>query len=301
MRRRTLLAIVIILIPVTLSCSFLGGGVEQGPEAIHTPTEPAGAAPTSPPEATTPPEPALPEATPATSTEEPPLTPSGDAVEWDGSTSLSSYREYTVLRDGGANGAALSELTAEWNAETSASWYTVGSNGNVTMEEITIGSKRWTRMGSNPWMEETLTPEEQAAWQSKMSLAQLWGDASEIEEDLESVLPEGIELVPAQIFPLDIKAAMVFDGEETVNGVHCRRYTVDTDLDYTHDMPGGGETHYTGHATGVIWIANRSGIPPIIVRAWMDEVLITDGEESHPYWEHDITSINQPITVEPPE
>ena len=297
MKRRTSLAIVIVLALVTLSCSFLGGGEDEAAEAPQSPTDPAGEAPTSPPEATAPPDD---EAEPSPSVDALP-TPSGDAVEWDGSTGLNSYREYTVMRDGGPDGTALSELTAEWNAATSASWYTVGYDGNVAMEEITIGSERWTRMGSNPWMQQTLTPEEQTAWKSKMSLAQFWGDASQVEEELEAVLPEGIELVPAQIFPLDIKAAMVFDGEETVNGVHCRRYTVDTDLDYTHDLPGGGETHYTGHATGAIWIADQSGIPPIIVRAWMDEVLITDGEESHPYWEHDITNINEPITIEPPE
>jgi hypothetical protein len=241
------------------------------------------------------------EATPAASAEESTSLPSGDVVEWDGSTGLNSYREYTVMRDGGPDGTALSELTAEWNAATSASRYTVGQGGLVAMEEITIGNTRWTRMGSSPWMEETLTPEEQAAWESKMSLAQLWGDASIVEEDLEAVLPEDIELVPAQIYPLDIKAAMMFDGEETVNGVHCKRYTVDTDLDYTQELTGGTETHTTGHATGVIWVASQSGIPPIIVRSWMDEELIIDGEESHPYWEHDITNINAPITIEPPE
>ena len=285
MKHRTRLAILVVLVLVTLSCSFLGGGGEEGTEATQPPA--------SPPEATEPPS----EEAPPPSAEEPTPAPSGDAVEWDGSTGLKSYREYTVMRDGDDNGTALSELTAEWNAATSASWYTVGYDGNVAVEEITIGADRWTRMGSNPWIQQTLTPEEQAAWESKMSLAQLWGDASEIEDELEAVLPEGIQLVPAQIFPLDIKAAMVFDGEETVNSVHCRRYTVDTDLDYTRE----NGSHTTGHATGVIWIADQSGIPPIIVRAWMDEDLVIDGEESHPYWEHDITNINQPITIEPPE
>jgi len=77
MKRRTSLAIVTILVLVTLSCSFLGGGGEEGTEATHPPTEPAGEAPTSQPEATTPPEeeaelPPSTEATPA---------PSGDAVD----------------------------------------------------------------------------------------------------------------------------------------------------------------------------------------------------------------------------
>ena len=62
MKRRTLLAIVTVLILFTLSCSFLGGGGdEEATQAPPPPTEPAAEAPASPPEATTPPEPALPE------------------------------------------------------------------------------------------------------------------------------------------------------------------------------------------------------------------------------------------------
>jgi hypothetical protein len=235
----------------------------------------------------------------ATATAEPASAGAALAV-WDGTTLLRSYRETTVMRDGGPEGTALSELTAAWDAETAASWYTVGAQGNVAVEEITIGADRWTRMGSKPWQRTTLTPDEQAAWQRKMALAQLWGDESEIAEDLAAVLPADVALVPAQIFPLDIKAAMVFEGAETVSGVRCRRYTVDTDLDYTHEIVEGTETHYTGHAAGVIWVANQPGIPPIIVRARMEETLFSDGEESHPYWEHDITDINEPVAIEPP-
>jgi hypothetical protein len=244
------------------------------------------------------------QAEPASSAEITPAStpePSGAGEQAVGWPLLESYREVTIMRDGGAGGPVQSELTAEWNAATLASRYTVGRDGQVMMEEVTIGSERWTRMLNNAWQKTTVTPEEQAAWESKMSLAQLWGDASEVQEELEAALPEGVELVPAQMFPVPIKAAMVLDGEEAVNGVHCKRYTVDTDLDYTQDSPGGGEMHTTGHATGEIWIADQSGIPPIIVRAWMDEDLVVDGEASHPYWEHEITDINVPITIEAPE
>ncbi len=214
---------------------------------------------------------------------------------------LNSYREVNVMREGGPDGPIQIEFTAEWDAETSSSHTVIRNAEMATIEEITIGQTRWMRMGDNPWIEQTLTPEEQATWASKISLAQLWGDASEVEADLETTLPEGVELVAAQMFPLDIKAALVFDGEETVNDVHCKRYTVDTDLDYTLDIPGGGEMHYSGHATGAIWVAEQSGIPHVIVRAWMDEDLLIDGEENHSYWEHDITNINETITIEAPE
>ena len=81
---------------------------------------------------------------------------------------------------------------------------------------------------------------------------------------------------------------------------------VDTDLDYAQDLPGAGETHYTGHATGTIWVANQAGVPHIIVRAKMDQTITTtnsDGEQetTRPYWEHDIFAINEPVVIEPPE
>ncbi len=101
-----------------------------------TPPDPA-AAPSGDPEA----EPQIEEKDdPATEAVEP--ASASAAAVWDGITRLQSYREYTVMRDGGPEGAALSELTAAWDAATAASWYTVGAQGNVAVEEITIGADR---------------------------------------------------------------------------------------------------------------------------------------------------------------
>jgi len=213
---------------------------------------------------------------------------------------LQSYRALTVMTipeedapaDAEVDGPIEQEFLFEWDAVTSASRTVVDP-----MEEVTIGSSRWTRVGDSPWMEQTLSAEEQAEWEEKMAFAQHWGDPDLVEEDLETSLPHGVELVPAQIFPVPIKAAMVFDGEETVNDVHCRRYTVDTDLDYTRETG----SHTTGHAKGTMWVADQAGIPPVVVRAIMDEELIVDGEPSHPSWEFDLLDINQPVTIEPPE
>ena len=230
---------------------------------------------------------------------------SESAASADGDVFLQSYQNITTMREGGPEGEVMADMSAIWDGETESSHIEVGSGGVRVMEEITVGDQRWTKVGTMDWMAETLTPEEQAAWARKMSLAQLWGDASLVEEDLEEALSDDIELVPAQIFPLPIKAAMVYDGEEVVKGVNCKRYSVDTDLDYTRDLPVAGETHYTGHAKGTIWVANQAGIPAIIVRAEMDQVLTTtnaDGEEetTHPYWEHMIFGINEPVEIEPP-
>lgn len=216
---------------------------------------------------------------------------------------LQSYRSLTRYWEGGADGTPVYEFATAWNAGESAGSYLIISGGEPLQEEITVGSARWTRFQGGSWQETTLTAEEQAAWEKKWSLAQHWGSEEIIEDELEGALPEGVELVPAQIFPVQIKAVLVLDGEEAVNGVHCKRYTVDTDLDYVQP---GGVTRYTGHAKGTVWIASQAGIPPVIVRAVMDEELTaTDAEgnatTSYPYIEHDITDINQSVVVEPPE
>jgi hypothetical protein len=194
--------------------------------------------------------------------------------------------------DADLDGPLEQQFLFEWDAATKSSRTVVGP-----IEEITIGSTRWTRMGDNPWMEQTLSPEEQAAWEEKMAFAQHWGDPDLLEEDLEASLPDDVELVPAQIFPVPIKAAMVFDGEETVNGVLCKRYTVDTDLDYTRETG----SHTTGHAKGSMWVAAQAGTPPVVVRAVMEEDLVVDSDPSHHSWEYDLTDVNQPVTIEPPE
>ena len=215
---------------------------------------------------------------------------------------LRSYRIRTVMTlpeedvPEDVEGPVEQVFIFEWDGDIPISRMVIGR-----MEEITLGNRRWTRVGDGPWQEVSLSPEEEAAWQQRWSFAQFWGDAESLEDELKIALPEGIELVPAQIFPVPIKAAMMLQGEESVNGVHCRRYAVDTDLDYTQDLPGGGETHTTGHATGTIWVAHQEGIPPVIVRAVMDEDLMMDGDPSHPSWEHDITDINQSVVIEAPE
>jgi hypothetical protein len=221
----------------------------------------------------------------------------GEAAQW---PPLQSYRARTVMtlpeedapEDVELEGPVEQEFVFEWDAAASASRTVVGA-----VEEVTIGDTRWTRIKDTPWQKQTLAPDERAAWEEKMSFAQLWGDADLLEGDLESALPEDVDLVPAQIFPVPVKAAMVYDGEEMVNDVRGKRYAVDTDLDYTRETGG----HTTGQASGVICVADQEGVPPVIVRALMEEDLVVDGDPSHPSWEYNLTEVNQPITIEPPE
>jgi len=243
------------------------------------------------------------ETPPSSSDESPDVSgEEGEAGEGDegsgGSTAegwppLQSYRIRTVMTlpeedvPEDAEGPVEQVSIFEWSGAEPASRMVV-----ACLEEVTVGDTRWTKMRDNPWSEETLTAEEQAAWEQQWGFAQFWG----MDEDLAAALPDGVAMVPGQIFPTAVKAAMVPDGEETVNGVRCRRYTVDADLDYTNELG-----HTTGHAQGTIWVADQEGIPPVVVRALMDEDLAIDGEPRHPSWEHNITDINQPVSIETPE
>ena len=261
---------------------------EAAAEAVTeaTPTSPPGQTPTAGEEPTATAEPTAEGAQPAAAQE------------------LDSYRLYAVMREGDAQGTADTELTVEWDGKTPAGRTVVSVQGQIIMEEITVGDQRWTRTGDGSWMKETLTPEEQADWEAQMALAQVWGTEESV-EDLEASLPDDVEIAPGQMLPLEIKSAMKPAGEETVNGIHCRRYTIDTDFDYTHDLPGVGEVNYTGHATGEMWVADQAGLPAIAVRVRMSQTLTEKQgdsvETSNPYWEQDITDINAAIAIEPPE
>ena len=217
---------------------------------------------------------------------------------------VDSYRLHAVMRDGDTQGPILTEMTIEWNTADSASRVVTSFDDQPAMEQITIGSQRWTRVGNSPWIEETLTAEEQADWEDQMARVQAWG-TGETEEDLDAGLPEDVEIAPGQIFPMEIKSEMRPAGEETVNGVHCRKYTIDSDFEYTHELPTIGEVQYSGHSSGEMWVADQSDLPAIAIRVQMSQTMTeksADGEETtSPYWEQDITAINEPITIEPPE
>ena len=82
---------------------------------------------------------------------------------------------------------------------------------------------------------------------------------------------------------------------------HSRRKRRATGLSHLRLRP-----HPLTLPTGTIWVANQPGIPHIIVRAEMDQTITTtnsDGkkETTRPYWEHNISAINEPVVIEPPE
>jgi formylglycine-generating enzyme required for sulfatase activity len=81
---------------------------------------------------------------------------------------------------------------------------------------------------------------------------------------------------------------MVFAGEETVNGIRCKHYVRDIDL----------STQTLHHE---IWVADQADLPSVVVRVvYRSEV--KSGEMSMlTLGEIDVTDINAPITIEPPQ
>ena len=126
---------------------------------------------------------------------------------------------------------------------------------------------------------------------------------------------------PAQQNGIDWQS-LKFVGDETVDRIPCKHYTVDEDI---MKMSGGGDLQdITTHAQGDIWVANRSDLPPVILRekiqtqisgsffsietgtktATPDPLMETMTQEPQgmvSYDEYEVTDVNTTITIEPPQ
>jgi hypothetical protein len=250
-------------------------------------TPPSGATP-APVEATPTPKPveATPTPVPPTPTPVAKATPIEHIATLD---TLDSYRLRLMSRvqDEGAPEPFEMIMTMEWVREPPASRTVMSdSDGNVMMEMITIGDITWMKMGDT-WMQ---MPPEQAE--------------PEQEFDAEDILAD-----------LDMETDMTLVGEETVNGVHCKHYTVDTEFSIPLPRPEGADElpglaeRITGHVQGEVWVADQRGLPPVTIRGRTQTemtFLTPTGEPTGEgtmviYEERDLYDINEPITIEPPE
>ena len=103
-------------------------------------------------------------------------------------------------------------------------------------------------------------------------------------------------------------------GEETVNGIQCKRYAVDENLPSVSVF--GLET-LASHALGDIWVAHRPDLPTVVIRlqvqirmkasaartAGPSPILMlraTPPPESVWSWDYEVTHVNAPIVIRPP-
>ncbi|MFZ5919156.1 MAG: hypothetical protein ACOYZ7_19655 [Chloroflexota bacterium] len=76
---------------------------------------------------------------------------------------------------------------------------------------------------------------------------------------------------------------MVLVGEETVNGVHCQHYAK--------------QTTTMGSVRQDIWVADQDGLPPVVIRG----INQTEVSGITTTIDVNVTAINEPVTIEPPQ
>lgn len=266
-----LLAALLILALAALACSLPGTNPEptQAPQATSVPggeTQPTAKpaeATAVPGQATAAPKPT------ARPTEAGGPEPLPTIVGLD---KLDSYRQ-TILIRMEADGEQTSEISMveEWVREPPAKHLTMNM-GDLVIETITIGDKNWVKFGDS------------------------WMETEAGSDDMSSSLSD---------FDYD-EGDLTYLGSESVNGVNCKHYSFDQTQEIDTDT---GKT--VAHVVGEVWIADESGLPTITVRmrATIDGAIFTmpgaatptAPENSKTYMELDVTDINQPIEINPPE
>ncbi len=295
MKHKTLFIIVLSMLTlVTLACgpcgmiSELTSGGEEIIQTLQPPPESGGEQPTSPPESggeqpTSPPE---------SGGGEPPASPpesSGSAPEIAELSTVNSYRLTMTWRGESEDGSQSYEMlmTEAWVKEPPARHFTMSSAASgaeegpgMGIEMIRIGDSSWMKMGDN-WVQMD-SPDGSAmgddftnAWEGMLG-----------EEDAEN---------------------LTLEGTETVNGINCKYYTTGSDTTVIAPDPEGGTIEIT--VGGEVWVADQPGLPAIAVR-WRSRMEGgfsplplggASGESSVTFMEYDVTDINMPIIIEPPE
>jgi len=318
MKRKTLLTILAVFAAVGLMCSL--AACSSGEKAAPTKppaaqaTQPPAKPPTSTPKPATPtPEEAKPTAKPAepTATPVPPSpTPVAEAkpsmLVANPEDALDSYRTRIemelVERPEGMEGAkepGVGDVFAmmfddwvmevEWVREPEAR-HTVSTHAGMIpdTESIEIGDTMWLKMGDD-WMQIPSGPSGAEATAQQ-----------ELQLDFEDLL-------------MGLESGLTPVGTETVDDIRCQKYTIDTDYAMAFPIPEDTSeearqsmpSEMAIHVQGEFWIADQSGLPPVVIRSQTTQKLsfeiasqtieVVYREERHLY------DINTPITIEPPE
>jgi len=307
MKRKLLVAILIICALVTLACGPCGAISElTGGEGISLPelsSESGDEQPTSPSESTA--EPTSPPDQPESEDEEPTLSPDQTEMESEEPTpplaseesalevadlnTLNSYRVNITWRGESEDGSESYEMTIleEWVKDPPARYFAMsttagGAGGTPMIEMIQVGDTAWMNIGET-WIKTEAS------------------DESFMGEDLSDAW-DGLLM--------DDLSGMKLANTEKVNGIRCKHYTTDgeTTINVPDTEEGGTvKVSFEGEA----WVADQADLPAVVVRqrAKMGGGFFpmplagadTPSETGTIYWEYDLTDVNAPITIEPPE
>lgn len=99
--------------------------------------------------------------------------------------------------------------------------------------------------------------------------------------------------------PVDFtkSADYTYKGEETVNGIRARHYTLNLSAAEIAAMAQGSVTDVQAD----VWVAAQSGLPEFVVRYRMGWKETRDGVEGTTEFLFEVYDVNEPITIEPPE
>jgi hypothetical protein len=215
--------------------------------------------------------------------------PTGDA---------SSYRIHTVWRDGTSEGA----ITSQWDTEYASDPLSVHhkAEGDMSMEIIFIGQTLWTKIMDQPWQEMELPEGDTSDLESMLAQTEQMMDVEE-----QTPLQSEAKWLMGQSEVKIAEGGLTLAGEETVNGVACKRYTVDSAYSYGVKMPEPiNMSTITEDTQGEIWVANDGGF---VVRARLLQTTTTKVEggpssSEAVYIEEDVTDVNSSdIVIEPPK
>ena len=289
------LVILLILSLTVLSCGQGGGGGGQGEttqSSAVAATQPNGTGSSAGGDQTT--------------TSQPP----GEQTTAEASTtssvpsaaSLGSYRIHTVWRDGGDQGPIKDEWTTEYVANPLAVYHKAA--GDMAIEMIFVGKTLWTKFMDQPWNRQELAEGDTANWASTLSQAK-----SPVDVEEQTPLEDAIQWLMGQSEVKIAKGSLTLVGQETVNGVGCKRYSVDSTYTYsvTYQAPMKGSATVTEGTKGVIWAADEGGFSPFVVRAQVLQTTTTKVEAGGSstktvHIEENVTDINSSdIVIAPPE
>ncbi len=214
-------------------------------------------------------------------------------------TGLASYRVHMIEHEGDSQGAVKDEWKAEVVLSPLAVHYVASSEGQQTMEIIVVGDSVWTKIADMPWRQTKQA--DMSEWLTKTEST----NAVDVQEDVP--LEDSIVWLMGQSGLHIAKGSLTPAGEEDVNGVKCIKYTVDSTYSYTatFTVPIKASGHVTYQDQGEIWIADQAPSPSFVVRAQLTEVATTqvgtNSKTETTYIEEEVTDINTPITIQPPE
>lgn len=213
---------------------------------------------------------------------EEPLPPSGadgGVPQIAGLDTLNSYRVRQVFKVEAKDGSESDEMVVleEWVREPPAQHVVIdGPDEGFDVEMVYIGDKAWVKMGGT-WVETT------------------------------SEGAEGMNFVSDLDITPDVGSDMRLAGRERVNGVDCKHYTFDSENFAITDPTEGAMTM---HLQGDVWIADQGGLPSIVVRERIQYdgyfmpipgASTSSAVDVVTYFERDVTDINKPIDIRPPE